>query len=69
MKGKRKTKTTKWLTKGRFETEARLLLKKRSHKASHRFLDAVLTSGDEPVGLLAGSRKRSGYNGLASHVG
>lgn len=56
MKGKRKAKTTKWLMKGKFEIEARLMLQKRSHNASHHFLYASATFGieHEPVGLLAG---------------
>jgi hypothetical protein len=56
MKGKRKAKTTKWLMKGQFEIEARLMLRERSRNASNHFLDASATFGveHEPVGLLAG---------------
>ena len=56
MKGKRKANTTKWLMKGQFEMEARLMLQKRSRDASNHFLDAEATFGveSEPVGLLAG---------------
>lgn len=56
MKGKRKAKTTKWLMKGQFEIEARLILRKRSRGASNHFLDAAAMFGveHEPVGLLAG---------------
>ncbi|WLH29938.1 hypothetical protein [Pseudomonas canadensis] len=56
MKGKRKAKTTKWLMKGQFEIEARLVLQKRSHNASNRFLDTSAMFGveHEPVGVLAG---------------
>ena len=47
---------TKWLMKGQFEMEARLMLQKRSRDASNHFLDAEATFGveSEPVGLLAG---------------
>ena len=51
--------------KDQLETEATLMLEHRSHKASHRFLDAALTFGveHEPTGLLADSRKCSRYEG------
>ena len=53
--------------KDQLETEATLMLEHRSHKASHRFLDAALTFGveheHEPAGLLADSRKCSRYEG------
>ena len=56
MKRKRKAKTTKWLFKGQFETEAKLILGSRSRNATHRFLNVALTFGveHEPLGLLAG---------------
>ena len=56
MKGKRKAETSKWLMKGQFEREARLVLRRRSRDASNHFLDAAAIFGveHEPVGLLTG---------------
>ncbi len=56
MKGRRKTKTNKWLMKGQFEIKASQVLRKRSKDASNHFLDAAATFGaeHEPVGILAG---------------
>lgn len=56
MKGKRKTKTTKWTMKFQFETEAHRSMISRSRKASNRFLDVALQVDAycEPTGRIAG---------------
>ncbi|RZI25112.1 hypothetical protein [Pseudomonas orientalis] len=57
MKGRRKAKTDKWRMRDQFIREARTILASKTD-AGQRFLRiAAQTEIEEPVGLLAGSRK------------
>ena len=57
MKGRRKAKTDKWHMRDQFICEARAILASNPD-AGQRFLRiAGQTELEEPVGLLAGSRK------------
>lgn len=57
MKGRRKAITDKWLIRDQLIREARAILSSRS-ETGQRFLRlAEQTTLEEPVGILAGSRK------------
>lgn len=57
MKGRRKVKTDKWHMRDQFIREARAILASKPD-AGQRFLRITAqTELEEPVGLLAGSRK------------
>jgi len=57
MKGRRKAKTYKWRMRDQFIREARAILASKPD-AGQRFLRITAqTELEEPVGLLAGSRK------------
>lgn len=56
MKGRRKARTDKWLLRDQFIREARAILS--ANHDTRRFLHiAAQTLLDEPVGILAGSRR------------
>jgi hypothetical protein len=57
MKGRRKVKTDKWLIRDQLIREARAILFSRSETAGRFLRLAVQTTPEEPVGILAGSRK------------
>lgn len=56
MKGRRKAKTDKWLMMTQFAKDARLILAHRASATTRLYPTAAQTI-EEPVGLLAGSRK------------
>lgn len=60
MKGRRKSKATKWAMKLQFQREAYRLMATRSAKVSNRFLNAVLQldSSSEPTSRLAGASSK-----------
>lgn len=59
MKGRRKVRTDKWLMQDQFIKDARATLASKSD-VGHFIHAAAQAEVDEPIGILAGSRRSAG---------